>query len=59
MIEEQGKVYAVDVHELHNKACGGDPAVSPRLFSFEVDRKTGAMTTDALDAGDPEMQPIK
>jgi hypothetical protein len=39
----------VDVHELHNAACGGDPDVAPRLFTIEVDRASGRMRTDATD----------
>ncbi|TCV97310.1 hypothetical protein EC912_101310 [Luteibacter rhizovicinus] len=41
--------FIVDVHELHNEACGGDPSVAPRLFSFNVDKVSGRMTTDASD----------
>ncbi len=40
--------YVVQVREDHdNPKCGGDPAVAPRLFTLKVDRKTGAMETDA------------
>jgi hypothetical protein len=39
----------VDVHELHNAACNGDPDVAPRLFTIEVDRASGHMRTDATD----------
>lgn len=39
----------VDVHELHNAGCGGDPDVAPRLFTIEVDRASGRMRTDATD----------
>src|SRR5262249_23317166 len=40
--------YVVSVHENHrDPKCGGDPQTSPRLFSIRVNRKTGAMSTDA------------
>jgi hypothetical protein len=41
--------YVVDVHELHNARCGGDPDVSPRLFTYQIDRASGHMQTDASD----------
>ena len=37
----------VDVHEVHNQECGGDPATSPRIFSVAFDDKTGAVWSDA------------
>ena len=40
------KVFPVDVREKHDKACGGDPSLSPRLFSFVVDRKSGAIQVE-------------
>jgi hypothetical protein len=57
--DESATTYSIDVHEQHDAKCGGDPATSPRLFSFEVNKTTGAMKTDALDISDPRMQPIK
>ncbi|RQH05641.1 hypothetical protein [Paraburkholderia dinghuensis] len=56
---ETTQSYSVDVFEHHDAKCGGDPATSPRLFSFEVNRATGAMQTDALDIANGEMQPIE
>jgi len=39
--------YEVEVRENHKYAkCGGDPAVSPRLFSVRISRTDGSMTTD-------------
>lgn len=48
MLDElyEGKVM-IDVREVHNSKCGGDPAVSPRLFSIGIDNKTGAIWSDA------------
>ena len=44
--EKEGN-YVVDVRENHRSSkCGGDPNVSPRLFSVKVNKQTGAMTTD-------------
>lgn len=37
----------VDIHEVHNKECGGDPTTSPRIFSVAFDDKTGAVWSDA------------
>jgi hypothetical protein len=48
----------IDVHEKHDATCGGDPATSPRLFSFKLERATGRLTTDALDPADPEFKPL-
>ncbi|HEX7816370.1 hypothetical protein [Dyella sp.] len=47
----------VDVHEKHDEHCGGDPGVSPRMFSFHVDA-AGKLTTDARDIADGDMKPI-
>jgi len=44
------------VRELHNKRCGGDPQLAPRLFSLEINRKSGAAKWDYNSPG--EMQPI-
>ncbi|MEO8659660.1 MAG: hypothetical protein ABI693_14405 [Bryobacteraceae bacterium] len=51
--------YEVEVRENHKYAkCGGDPAVSPRLFSVRISRTDGSMTTDQ---GSPtgEFHPLK
>ena len=37
----------VDVHEIHNKECGGDPQTSPRIFSIAFDERTGEVWSDA------------
>lgn len=47
----------VDVHEKHDTHCGGDPDLSPRLFSFHVTRD-GKLTTDARDPGAGLMRPL-
>ena len=39
----------VEVLELHDTACGGDPQVQHRLFEVLVDQKTHRMATDAAD----------
>ena len=44
---ESANSYTVDVHEKHDTQCGGDPATAPRLFSYEIDRRSGKMKTDA------------
>lgn len=38
--------YLVDVREKHTQQCGGDPMVSPRLFSIQV-HPNGHLTSDA------------
>ena len=48
----------IDVHEKHDATCGGDPATSPRLFSFKLERANGRLSTDALDLADGDYQPI-
>lgn len=40
--------YQISVFEKHNAACGGDPETTHRLMSYEVDKKTGQMRTDAI-----------
>lgn len=39
--------HRVDVREKHDVQCGGGPATAPRLFSYEIDRRSGKMKTDA------------
>ncbi|MDO4879517.1 MAG: hypothetical protein Q3966_09560 [Neisseria sp.] len=45
--EETAKSYLVDVREKHDEQCGGDPQTAPRLFSYEIDKRSGKMKTDA------------
>lgn len=60
IVEAEGATtYIVDVRENHTPTCGGDPAVSPRLFSFKVDRTDGKLSTDATDPADGDYQPIE
>lgn len=61
-IDENFDAYLVDIYEVHNKKCGGDPSVQHRLFSYSVDKKTGALATDAMREGvewDGTLQPIQ
>ncbi|KAE9539235.1 hypothetical protein [Ursidibacter maritimus] len=60
--------YSISVYEKHNEQCGGDPETTHRLMSYEVDKKTGKMRSDAMAlserAGDVwdgsgKMYPIK
>ncbi|MDH5181714.1 MAG: hypothetical protein OEY07_18785 [Gammaproteobacteria bacterium] len=39
--------FVIDVREHHSKECGGDQNVSLRLFSLEIEQKTGKVWTDA------------
>ena len=47
--EADAQNFVVDVHERHGGACGGDLATSPRLFTYQVVKASGAMQTDATD----------
>jgi hypothetical protein len=47
--EADAQNFVVDVHERHGGACGGDLESSPRLFTYQVVKATGAMQTDATD----------
>ena len=47
MAEKTKQGYTVDVREKHDAQCGGDPATARRLFSYEIDRRSGKMKTDA------------
>jgi len=51
-------VRTVDVREKHDSSCGGDPATSPRLFSVEVNLRTGALSSDARSPTG-EMEPLR
>jgi hypothetical protein len=50
--DTKGTLATVDVREKHNKKCGGDPNFGPRIFSLEIDLKTGAAQWD----NNPEME---
>jgi len=50
------KIAKFGVIEKHDKVCGGDPEVAPRLFDLEIDMKTGAAKWD--NNPDGEMRPI-
>lgn len=45
--EEAETSYLIDVREKHDEKCGGDPETAPRLFSYEIDKRSGRMKTDA------------
>ena len=47
MAEKTKQGYTVDVSEKYDVQCGGGPATAPRLFSYEIDRRSGKMKTDA------------
>ena len=47
MAEKTRNGYRVDVREKHNAQCGGNSRIAPRLFSYEIDRRSGKMKTDA------------
>ena len=51
MAEKTERGYTVDVREKHDEKCGGDPQTAPRLFSYEIDRRSGKMKTDAPTPG--------
>jgi hypothetical protein len=40
--------FLVDVREIHNEACGGDPMTEPRAFSIDV-AWSGKMKSDAYN----------
>lgn len=48
LANKQKTGYTIDVLELHNDACGGDPITEPRAFSVEV-AWNGSMKSDAYD----------
>lgn len=50
------RIVKVGVLEKHDKRCGGDPQVAPRMFDLEIDTKTGAAKWDKNP--DVEMRPI-
>ena len=49
--------YAVQVYEVHDAKCGGDPETEPRLFSVNVKPQTGEVWTDA-DSEDGELRKL-
>ncbi|WKE65321.1 hypothetical protein PVT67_16900 [Gallaecimonas kandeliae] len=46
----------VDVRELHNEQCPGDPDVSPRLFSVAFDKEQRVWTDAKSELG--QMEPL-
>jgi len=51
------RIGMVGVYEIHNKVCGGDPAVEHRLFDLEINMKTDAAKWD-YNFPNMEMRPI-
>lgn len=49
------EIDVVDVYELHNEKCGGDPEVQPRLFTLHLSRTHARVWTDAKSE-DGELQ---
>ena len=47
-VGETDDEFEIDVHS-DNEKCGGDPSVAPRLFSYQVNKKTGELKTDSMD----------
>ena len=56
--DEDAQGIVVDVHEKHDGHCGGDPDVSPRLFSIRV-ASNGQLTSDAQDPANGRMTPLR
>lgn len=42
--EQTDVYYYVDVREVHNETCGGDPETAPRLFTYSVNKAKGFIT---------------
>jgi hypothetical protein len=55
--DSSARIAKVGVYEKHDKACGGDPQVSHRLFDLEIDMRTGAAKWDN-NFPDMEMRPV-
>jgi hypothetical protein len=48
-----GHLVVFDVRERHRPPrCKGDPGTAPRMFSLEIDMRTGRARWDRLTAGD-------
>ena len=45
--DEDENYYYFDIRS-NNEKCGGDPGVAPRLFSYQVNKKTGKLKTDSM-----------
>lgn len=63
---EHSRYYEIEVREKHNEVCGGEPQIAPRLFSYQVDKKTGKLKTDSIQLNlregtewDGSFKPIK
>ena len=44
---EDENYYYFDIRS-NNEKCGGDPSVAPRLFSYQVNKKTGKLKIDSM-----------
>jgi hypothetical protein len=49
-VREEPSRFDVDVVEVHDAACGGDPQTQPRLFTVRVRKSDGWMTSDVYDS---------
>jgi hypothetical protein len=49
-VREEASWLDVDVVEVHDAACGGDPQTQPRLFTVRVRKSDGRMTSDVYDS---------
>ena len=47
--KDHGVQFEIDVRENHNQHCGGDPDTAPRLMTYLVDKKTGALQSNAFE----------
>ncbi|MDH3001636.1 hypothetical protein A1D23_13460 [Chelonobacter oris] len=46
LTDDRGDYYEIEIREKHNKMCGGDPQIAPRLFKYEINKQSGEMQTD-------------
>lgn len=49
-VDDMKSYFDVTVREVHNKVCGGEPEVEPRMFNVRVRKRDGRMTSDVYDA---------
>ncbi len=41
--------YEIDIREIHNDKCGGDPNTAPRLMTYRVNKQDGTLQSDAFE----------
>lgn len=54
---DKGTFYVVRVREIHPKACGGVPDVSPTLFFLKIRKSDGRTLTNAYGDGSRYVPP--